>query len=535
MVMETKKYHAFWRGAIILTIASFVTKVLSAFYRIPYQNIAGDIGFYIYQQIYPFYGFCLILTTYGFPIIISKMIAERLERGERKEAESIICISFWFLLAIGIIGCSALFFGAHTIASLMGDANLEKLICVIAFSFLLMPFLAVARGYFQGVGNMMPTAISQVIEQTIRVSIIVFLSLFLIKKGFDLYTVGAGAMFGSIAGGFIGVIVMLFYLRKDFSSIFLQSFKGMFNKKAIIRTLFWQGIAICVSNLVLIFIQMADSISLYSLLVQNGEPVEIAKTLKGIYDRSIPLMQLGTVVTTSFSLSLTPMISAAKERGDQAFIRKKVQLAIKITFVIGIAASLGLASIIRPTNIMLFANDDGSVVLGLLSISILFSSLAITTASILQGLGQIVKPAVYVVIGACVKLLLNYIFMPHFGVIGAAIATVIALLCIAILNSVLLIREVNEPLIQKTPIVGVTIGALSMVLVLACCMYMFEWFGLQANEEHRGLAAIQALLCVGVGGLLYVFLILKLQVFTAQEIGTVMKQEKVQTSLKKSG
>ena len=78
------------------------------------------------------------------------MIAERLERGERKEAESIICISFWFLLAIGIIGCSVLIFSAHTIASLMGDADLEKLICVIAFSFLLMPFLAVARGYFQG-------------------------------------------------------------------------------------------------------------------------------------------------------------------------------------------------------------------------------------------------------------------------------------------------------------------------------------------------------------------------------------------------
>ena len=94
--MEAKKYQAFWRGAIILTIASFVTKVLSAFYRIPYQNIAGDVGFYIYQQIYPFYGFCLILATYGFPIIISKMVAERLERGKQKEAEEIICVSFSF-------------------------------------------------------------------------------------------------------------------------------------------------------------------------------------------------------------------------------------------------------------------------------------------------------------------------------------------------------------------------------------------------------------------------------------------------------
>lgn len=94
--MESKKYQAFWRGAIILTIASFVIKVLSAFYRIPYQNIAGDVGFYIYQQIYPFYGFCLILATYGFPIIISKMVAERLERGKNKKQRKLFVYPFGF-------------------------------------------------------------------------------------------------------------------------------------------------------------------------------------------------------------------------------------------------------------------------------------------------------------------------------------------------------------------------------------------------------------------------------------------------------
>lgn len=82
----------------------FCYKGIKRFYRIPYQNIAGDIGFYIYQQIYPFYGFCLILATYGFPIIISKMVAERLERGKQQEAEEIICVSFWFLLGIGFVG-----------------------------------------------------------------------------------------------------------------------------------------------------------------------------------------------------------------------------------------------------------------------------------------------------------------------------------------------------------------------------------------------------------------------------------------------
>ncbi|MFJ8531352.1 oligosaccharide flippase family protein [Bacillus sp. NPDC094106] len=532
--MEAKKYQAFWRGAIILTIASFVTKVLSAFYRIPYQNIAGDVGFYIYQQIYPFYGFCLILATYGFPIIISKMVAERLEQGKPKEAEEIVCVSFWFLLGIGCIGFFILFFGAHTIASAMGDGHLDKLLRVISFSFLLMPFLSVARGYFQGFNNMMPTAISQVIEQTIRVSIIVFLSMFLIAHEFDLYTVGAGAMLGSIAGGFIGIVVLLWYMRHDFRSIFLQGWKRIRNKKKLIRVLFWQGIAICVSNLVLIFIQMADSVSFYTLLIHAGEQSETAKVLKGIYDRSIPLMQLGTVITTSFSLSLIPIITAAKERGDHSFIRDKVQLALKITVVIGSAAALGLACIIKPTNIMLFENSDGSGVLAILAISILFSSLSITTASILQGLGQALKPALFVIFGGCLKLLLNHMLMPHFGVTGAAIATLIALMGIVFLNSALLIRVVGEPIIYKQNIFGVMASGLGMTFILMIFMRMSEGVGL-VEEGYRGMATVEALLGVVIGGLIYVFLILKMHVFTKEELGTFMKRDKVKDSLKKSG
>lgn len=303
----------------------------------------------------------------------------------------------------------------------------------------------------------------------------------------------------------------------------------------MIRILFWQGIAICVSNLVLIFIQMADSMSFYTLLMQAGEPAEMAKVLKGVYDRSIPLMQLGTVVTTSFSLSLIPIITAAKERGDHLFIQQKVQLAMKITFVIGMAAALGLACIIKPANTMLFENSEGSDVLAILAVSILFSSLSITTASILQGLGQTAKPALVVAFGACLKLLLNYMLMPQFGVTGAAVATVISLMVIALLNSAFLIRIVEEPLIHKQGIFNVMISGLGMVIILMLFMRIYEGFGLASDEGYRGLATIEALLGVAIGGLVYLFLIMKLDVFTKKELGTVMKREKVQASLKKSG
>ena len=208
---------------------------------------------------------------------------------------------------------------------------------------------------------------------------------------------------------------------------------------------------------------------------------------------------------------------------------------MKITFVIGFAAAIGLTCIIQPTNIMLFENSDGSDVLSILSLSILFSSLSITTASILQGLGQMLKPAIFVVFGGCLKLALNYILMPYFGVKGAAIATLVALIVISMLNSVLLMRAVSESLIDKRNMLGVVISGIGMGFVLIMFIRVLQMSGLVIDAGHRGIATLEALLGVAIGGSTYLFFILKLRVFTKKELGTVMKQEKKEGSLKKSG
>lgn len=199
---------------------------------------------------------------------------------------------------------------------------------------------------------------------------------------------------------------------------------------------------------------------------------------------------------------------------------------MKITFVIGFAAAIGLTCIIQPTNIMLFENSDGSDVLSILSLSILFSSLSITTASILQGLGQTLKPAIFVVFGGCLKLVLNYILMPYFGAKGAAIATLVALIVISVLNSMLLMRAVSESLIDKRNMLGIVISGFSMGFVLIMFMRVLQMSGLVMDTSHRGVATFEALLGVAIGGLAYMFLILKLRVFTKAEIGTVMKKRK---------
>ncbi|WP_416829575.1 putative polysaccharide biosynthesis protein [Ectobacillus polymachus] len=528
--MEMKKQGAFWKGAIILTISGLIMKILSAFYRIPYQNIAGDLGFYIYQQVYPLYGLSIILATYGFPVVISKLISARLEDKDNQGAKEIVFVSFWFLMGIGLLFFVILFFGSHAIAHAMGDERLSKLLSVVAFSFLLMPFLSVARGYFQGFANMTPTAVSQVAEQTVRVSIIVLLSLLLVGIGADSYTVGAGAMLGSVIGSIVAIVILLYFLRNDIKSVFMQKWMDIPGKRSIIKIVIWQGMTICVSNLVLIFIQFVDSMSLYNLLVGTGFEENTAKLIKGVYDRGIPFIQLGTVVATSFSLTLIPIITGARMRGDHRFIEEKIQLAMKLTLTIGLAATAGLVCIIRPANIMLFQNGDGSDFLAILSLSILFSALSITSASVLQGLGITVMPALFAIIGAGIKYSANLWLIPRFGVKGAAIATVFALFCISACNIFVLVRKIPSALPGFRSIRSVGIAGLGMVLVIMLYMNMFQHF---INTEHRLVATFEALSSVGLGGIIYLILIFKMNVFTDEEIGAVWKGGKIPLIFKK--
>ena len=201
----------------------------------------------------------------------------------------------------------------------MGDADLAVLIKVVSAVFLLIPFTSLFRGYFQGSGNTVPTAYSQVTEQLIRVGTILAVSIILVKEGLDLYKVGAGAVLGSVTGGASGLFVLAVFLwlkRKPAGTLRISAgeLADFHDAKIIFKALFVQGFAICISNMLLIFMQLADSLNLYSLLLETGMDMDVAKGLKGVYDRGQPLIQLGAVVATSMSLSLVPLITNEKMR-----------------------------------------------------------------------------------------------------------------------------------------------------------------------------------------------------------------------------
>ncbi|MEC1120548.1 polysaccharide biosynthesis protein [Bacillus safensis] len=512
--------HWLFQGAVILTIAGLLSKVLSAVYRVPFQNIVGDTGFYIYQQVYPFLGIAIMLGTTGFPVMVSKLLSEHGEENRR----IITRVSLIYITLLSLVLFLCLYIGAGTIAGLMADSQLILLIQMSAFVFLFLPLTVMLRGVFQSDGLMLPTAVSQLVEQLIRVGVLLVLSFYFVRHGYSLYETGAGAVFSSIAGSAASLILLLFlWLTYRKQSAASMSGKQTLRKKDVMKSLVLYTLTICVSGLLILWMQMIDAFHLYALLRSEGLSEAAAKAAKGVYDRGQPFLQLGTVFAISIGTSLVPFLSAAMRNGERETIRQKVRSSVKTTSVLGIGSAVGLICILAPVNTMLFRNDLGTDVLQIFCISIAFTSIAITQTALLQGLGHTVYPAVVVVLSVLVKWILTIALVPLFGIQGAAWSTVCGFLTAAVLNAVYLKHKGWISLRELFP-VKILLSAAFMAVVLIGYQALFSWV---IPFENRPFSVLECLTSVFIGGFAFLYSILKLEVFTDDEWRLIPLGEKI--------
>ncbi|BAU26189.1 PST family polysaccharide transporter [Aneurinibacillus soli] len=439
--MSRDQGASFLKGAAILGAGALLSKMLGVVYRIPYQNITGDLGYYVYTQVYPLYSALLILATAGFPIAISKFVAEKLAVGDVYGARRVFRVSAVVLSITGLLFFVLLWASAPWIASLMRDVRLTQPIRSVSFALLIVPIMAAMRGYFQGHHNMVPTAVSQIGEQFVRVTTIIILSYWFMKTTGDVYLAGSGAVFGAVTGASFAFCIMLLFWRRNGAS---QRQYGQVHDRAmtgqsdtvrdIVRKLFYYAIPICLGSLVLPLMQLADSFSVVSMLMRGGYGSDEAYVLKGVFDRGQPLVQFAAFLATALSLSIVPAIAEAQARRQSHLIAERTELALRLTFLFGLPASIGLAIVAGPVNVMLYENGNGTTALTILAFTTIFSTLGITSAGILQGVGQVVLPVRNLLIGVLVKLGLNIVLIPMFGIVGASLSTTCSYMIATILN-----------------------------------------------------------------------------------------------------
>jgi PST family polysaccharide transporter len=212
-MQENRAASRLLRGAVILTLAAVASKLIGTLQKIPLQNIGGDSVFGIYNTVYPFYTLLITIAAAGFPAAISKFVAEYEAVGDRAAGQRVAKLSTVVLGIFGIILGVLMYTCAPLIGQWIDNAHVIPSVRAAAFAFLFVPVMAGLRGYFQGLQNMIPTAVSQVTEQTVRVGVMIMLLLLMLEQGAGPDMIAAGAVFGSAAGGAAGLVVMLLYWR----------------------------------------------------------------------------------------------------------------------------------------------------------------------------------------------------------------------------------------------------------------------------------------------------------------------------------
>ena len=514
MSSQNFSMKSYMQGALLLTIAALVVKVLSAAYRIPFQNLVGDQGFYVYQQVYPFVAIFVTWTAGGVAVAISKMLAdiefETIE--DRARRKSILKVIYQYLTILSIIFFSILFFGAPVLASWMEDEGLITPLRVGAFVTLCMPILAILKGSFQSRGVMNPIAYGQVFEQAIRVSVILLGTIIIMSTTKSVYGAGTIAIFGTVIGEIAGILLLIYFVRKQ--SLLESVPKIKMPKWPIIKEITVFSLSVSMSSLLLLSFQLIDSFTIFPLLVESGIEYEEAQIMKGIYDRGQPLVQLGLVIASSLALAIVPLVAfkASKKTGRGAI--PFINLTYRATIVFAVAASFGLVYVMPYVNKALFKTDILSDVLSIYSMQIIPLSIIITMTAILQGYGKLFAPAVFIVSSCILKWIGNALFIPNYELLGVVLTSNVSLWVCAVGILVYVYKVLNTSLAPvsfyiklfvATALMGVSILIVSTIMQITL------------TGMSRTTALIYCAVCITVGAATFITVVAKLRVLKEKE------------------
>ncbi|MDP9729754.1 putative polysaccharide biosynthesis protein [Alicyclobacillus tolerans] len=494
------KRRGFVHGAMLLAGAAMLSKLLGSVYTIFLQNIIGDHGMGLFQMAYPVYSTLLAVATAGFPVAVSKLVAEELAQGHTQAARRTYQISAFFLCVLGVFAFLVLYIFAHTWAKIAGDPSATLAIRAISPALLIVPLLSAMRGYLQGHEWMEPTAVSQVMEQLVRVITILALSIYFMQAGFGAATAAAGAAFGAVTGAAAGLLTMMFYRRRQ--PVSKMSDRHQIPWSRLLRRLIYYALPISLGALVIPLMNNVDALTVVHLLKQAGETQREATSAFGLLaGRAAKLTLLPITLASGIGIAVMPAVSAAAARQDMRSVRNHVQVSLRMTAILALPATVGLVLLARPVDIVLFQNSDGWNVIAWLSLSILFASLQTTAAAVLQGAGMVYLPVIHLLAAACLKVVLNLLWIRQHGLVGAVWSTDIAYLFACLLNLLAISRRLGGLSLSDFGFlpIGVSafvMGAVEFALVRA-------WPLLQSDTESRWTVSLALMAAIVLGVLAF--------------------------------
>ncbi|MBR4904793.1 MAG: polysaccharide biosynthesis protein [Selenomonadaceae bacterium] len=431
---ETKSNEKFLKGTFILTIASFVVKVIGSLNWIFVSRILGGEGIGLYQMAFPIYFFAMTISQAGVPVAISIITAERVALKDIFGAKRVFRISMFLMLMTGIIFSVLTYLSADWLIEwqFIRDPRAHLSIVALSPTIFFVTFLAASRGYLQGWQRMTPTAVSQIVEQIFRVIVMIMLADLCLPLGLEY--AAAGASLGALAGAVTGLIVLVYFhikLNRDIERTYGVDLKPLPETKhesrlSIIKRIFKLALPVSAASIMLPVVSNLDLMIVPQRLEVAGYSVRQATELFGyLTGMAVPLINLATILTASLAVSIVPAISEARTLKDTARIFRQTAAAVRISNFVCFPAFVVMFFLATPIASLIYNAPGAGDAVMISAVSIILLGLHQVSTGVLQGLGHTTIPMINMILAAAAKVVLNWTLtaIPSLGIMGAAWAT----------------------------------------------------------------------------------------------------------------
>lgn len=504
------------KGSIILGISGILTRFLGLFFRWPLIMLIGDEGIGYYQMSYPLYMFFIAMAS-GIPVAMSKMISERNAVNDIDGSFQIMKECALLMMVIGIGTTLSLFIFAEPIISLLKwDTKSYYSLIGISFAPMLISFITIFRGFFQGFQNMTPSAVSQILEQIGRVVIGVGLAVFLLPKGIE-YSAG-GAAFGAAGGAVLGSSYLYAKYRKVKKQYNIKRIK---TNPELLNMVLRIAIPISLGTTVGSVMNLIDSILVPQKLLQSGLTNTQSTILYAqLTGKASVIVNVPLTLSMAICTSLIPIIAENFILNRHKELEEKMHIAMKMAMVIALPCAFGLFFLADPILKLIFpGRSEGGMILRYLSLSIPFIILTQTTTSILQGTGNYVKPVINLFIGCVVKIILTCNLVPinNINIYGAVIASISAYITAAILNLIALKSTLKIKLRFYDTLIKPAYASVIMMFSV-----IFSYNIIYKKIQSNGTACLISII---LGMILYMVLVVIFRIFRVSEIKDRFKRD----------
>ena len=529
--MSEQKKQNFLQGTALLAMATMIVKLVGALYKVPLNAIIGEKGFGYFSTAYEIYNILLMISTAGLPVAMSRMIIQASSLEHYGQVRQVYATARRIFLILGITGSVLMTAFCRPLANFWNQPDAWAAIGFLGPCVLLICIMSAYRGYFQGQSNMIPTAVSQVLEVVTKLIVGMIAAVAFLKATASISLAAGGAILGVTASCLVSAVYLFGCFRKSYR----QLPEGTDTPKSFSSTakeLLKIAVPITVSSTILSIITSLSSKIYMGRLLGSGISQEAADTMRGIHVMTQTIYNMPCSFITPITVSIIPAITAQITLKKFKETRMTEESAIRVTGIFAMPCAVGLVCLAGPVTALLGGYTGEKLALAtkmmtVLGISVVFNALVLVTTAIMQAHGNVNRPVINMLIGGVIKLIIVYVLTGNraIGIVGTPIGTLTSYVVICILNVFSIRSLVADPPRMLVNLIRPLLASCIMGVAVWLSWWCLSMSGLTSRVLLAGIP-------IAVGGIIYVLAAIVLKVITKEDCMLLPKGEKIAKILK---